>query len=519
MKAPQFKRTFLVIATVFLSFVSTSVRGLIQEDFSTAPDPAEWILNGTATWDPEYQALFLTDAAADMIGSIFWWEPLRADVFSVSFDIWIGDGSGADGMTFAWVEGPELLGGGGGSLGFYGLNGYGIKFDTYSGGDTEPENYVAIVEASQSSSSTGFAYDDTIPEMEDIFDASGAIPAPYHVDVEFSNGRVEMWMENSTAAAQMDRTKVFDFTIPGYAPFDAYFGFTGATGGADNIHAIDNVVIRQAASAGPDQRVDSGTTVTLSGSGFADATSFKWTQVGGMEHLTVTFIPSPNQAQVQFTTPTVEIGYILTFELTVTSPTKGTATDTVRVTVLANNPPKVPPGNFRIYPLDRGAMGLGFRVEWDPILDADQYQVGIKVGGDYLWIETITDTSYQVLGLTEGQPRTLAVRGENKHSDLMSSDPADHGAQSVDIPYVGMRNLALPIALGGVHEPVERVYAVSHYAIAGMNDTKYDDNNDSWNGLWKDEDYWGYLWASPKFFDHIVYFTGDMFGDGGWFLD
>ena len=519
MNTARSKPPFTVLIIVLASLISTSLSALIQENFNTAPDPEKWIHNGVTTWVPEYQALFLTDAAADQIGSVFWWEPLRADVFSVSFDLWIGDGSGADGMTFAWVRGPELLGGGGGSLGFYGLDGYAIKFDTYSGGDPEPENYVAIVEGSQSSSSTGFAYDATIPDLEDAFDATGNYPAPYHVDIEFSNGRVEMWMENQTSAPSMSRTKVFDFTIPGYVAFDAYFGFTAATGGADNIHAIDSIVIQKGADAGSDQRVDSGTTVTLSGSGFADATSFKWTQIGGMEDLTVTFVPNPNQAQVTFTTPTVEIGYVLTFELAVTSPTKGTAIDTCRVAVLANNPPKVPPSNFRISPLDRGTLGLGFNLRWDPVLDADQYQVAIKAGEDYLWLETIVETSYQVLGLTEGQPRILAVRGENKHSDLGSLDPADHGVQSEDISYFGMRNLALPTALGGIYEPSQPVYVVSHYPITGMNNAKYDDNNDSWNGLWKDDDYWGYLWATPKFFDHIVYFTGNMFANGGWFLN
>ncbi|NQT85033.1 hypothetical protein HQ563_18605, partial [bacterium] len=46
-----------------------------------------------------------------------------------------------------------------------------------------------------------------------------------------------------------------------------------------------------------------------------------------------------------------------------------------------------------------------------------------------------------------------------------------------------------------------------------------DDSADSWDGNAKSEDYWGYLWDQPIYFDHVTYHTGNMFWDGGWFLD
>ena len=276
-------------------------------------------------------------------------------------------------------------------------------------------------------------------------------------------------------------------------------------------------------NAGPDQLVVGGDRVTLSGVGPSDATSFTWTQVAGQDRFTATLEPSANQAQVQFNTPTFDIGFLLTFRLTVVSPSEGTVSDEVTIKVLAPNPPKVAPGNFRIFPQDLGPLGLGCLLEWDPVFDAEQYQIGIKIADTYLWMEVIGTNSYQVKGLSAGQSRTLGIRSENRFSDLGSMDPAKHGAQSEDVTYTAMPNVARPASQKGTRPPLDPVegvtFKVSHLNINGMNDTNYDDTNDSWDGLYKPEDFWGYLWAQPLFFDHIVYFTGNMFTDGGWFTD
>ena len=276
-------------------------------------------------------------------------------------------------------------------------------------------------------------------------------------------------------------------------------------------------------NAGPDQVVIAGDRVTLSGVGPSDTTSFTWTQIAGQDRFTATLEPSPNQAQVAFDTPVVDIGFLLVFRLTVVSPSEGTVSDEVTIKVMAPNPPKVAPGNFRIFPQDLGALGLGCLIEWDAVFDAEQYQIGIKIGDQYLWLEIVGTNRYQVKGLSAGQTRTLGIRSENRFSDLESTDPSKHGAQSEDVTYVAMPNVARPASQKGTRPPLDPVegvtFTVSHYGIAGMNDTKYDDTNDSWNGLYKAEDFWGYLWAQPLFIDHLAYYTGNMFSDGGWFTD
>ena len=269
------------------------------------------------------------------------------------------------------------------------------------------------------------------------------------------------------------------------------------------------------ASAGPDQTVTTGDRVTLEGIGPADA-AFTWEQIGGQDDFVATLEPSPNQATVEFDTPVREIGFLLTFRMTASSPTKGTASDEVSVYVLAPNPPRLAPGNFRVSPLDLGALGLGFRLEWPAIVDAEDYDIAFKIGGEYFWLETVATNWYEAKGMTEGQSRTIAVRSANQYST-----PADPGAQSEDVTVMAMPNIAKPASRGGKKPPLDPVegvtYKVSHYAIGRLNDGSYDISTDSWDGFYKDEDFWGYLWGESLFFNHIAYFTGDIFPDGGWF--
>ncbi|MDP2897489.1 MAG: LamG-like jellyroll fold domain-containing protein, partial [bacterium] len=224
---------------------------------------------------------------------------------------------------------------------------------------------------------------------------------------------------------------------------------------------IVQVMLGSLASAGPDQTVVAGNTVTLTGSGPDDVTSWHWEQIAGQDRFTATLEPSADQSQVQFNTPTVEIGFLLTFELTAVSAEQGTFTDTVDIRVMAPNYPKEGPTNIRLRPLDLGGAGLGFDLEWDPIFDAEQYEVGLKIGDSIVWLETIVATTYQVKGLTEGQPRTIVIRARNSYG---APDPVSEPQLIAEVAYTAMRNLARPASLGGKSEPSGYVYVISHYA-------------------------------------------------------
>ncbi len=266
-------------------------------------------------------------------------------------------------------------------------------------------------------------------------------------------------------------------------------------------------------SAGPDRRVEAGQTLTLEGSGPADATSFSWEQIIVSDEPVVA-LSDPNSATTIFTPPSREIGYILTFRLTVVSLSEGTLSDEVAVTVTAPNPPKIAPSNLRTLRTDRG-----FWLFWDGVLDADAYSVEIEYLPD-IWVPiapNVTALEYEFKMQTPGD--TLSVRAVARNS-------YGQGATSEPLSVTILQNLALPSGAGGATPPLPQAglqgvtYAVSHYDINGTNNGAHGDNNDSWyNNEFKAQDFWGYLWDTPLWFDEITYYTGGVFFDGGWFTD
>jgi len=60
----------------------------------------------------------------------------------------------------------------------------------------------------------------------------------------------------------------------------------------------------------------------------------------------------------------------------------------------------------------------------------------------------------------------------------------------------------------------------SHYGkLAYLNDGDTAQSEDSWDGTAKTTDQWGYTWPRAYTLNRLVYTTGTMFGDGGWFAD
>jgi hypothetical protein len=287
--------------------------------------------------------------------------------------------------------------------------------------------------------------------------------------------------------------------------------YSRALSGADIVELLNWT---GGANAGKDFRAYGGDKVTLRGSGPSDATSVTWTQSAGTP--TVTLQTTADRYVVQFDAPTLEIGTLLTFRLTVVSPSEGTTSDDVKVIVTAVNPPKVAPGDLRVYPVDRGAQ-FGFRVAWTSVLDAEKYQGALKMGTQYFWLYNTTDTYMDFLGMGEGLEQTVAIRGENKFSIPGSTDPSKHGLQSVDVTFKAMRNLALPASLQGAYPPSAYVFKVQPSAEAGLNNLNPNENVSSAAVAGKLEDYWGYTWDQMRYFDRIVYYTGEFGSTGGWF--
>ncbi|MFP5115369.1 hypothetical protein ACSU64_23750 [Bacillaceae bacterium C204] len=78
-------------------------------------------------------------------------------------------------------------------------------------------------------------------------------------------------------------------------------------------------------------------------------------------------------------------------------------------------------------------------------------------------------------------------------------------------------NLALPANSSNV-TPVS-IYSAHGSNLKFLNDGNKSQSEDSWNGLRKQEDSWGYTWSQAYNMNKVVYTTGNIFPDGGWFND
>ena len=136
------------------------------------------------------------------------------------------------------------------------------------------------------------------------------------------------------------------FTAPG-VDVNTVFTFqlivTDAAGRSSSPDTVDVMVLDAdlppVADAGADAQVREGGAKTLDGSGSFDpeglALTYTWTQTGGP----AVSLDLTNPARPTFTAPLAGMGTMLAFRLDVADPGRKTASDTVAITVSANNAP------------------------------------------------------------------------------------------------------------------------------------------------------------------------------------
>jgi hypothetical protein len=194
-------------------------------DFDSGISSSWMVLNGTASASSSGGNGFLrlTGLTTDAAGSAWFVERQDATAFEVSFSFYIHGGSGADGLTFAWLSDTSTasLGATGGSIGVYGLHGYAVEFDTYTNRRDPNENHVALIDPA---TMTDYTYSTAIPELEDT--------GWHDATITMSAGTVEVWL---------DGTRYINYTISGYTMTEAMMGFTAGTGSLTNYHDVDDV--------------------------------------------------------------------------------------------------------------------------------------------------------------------------------------------------------------------------------------------------------------------------------------
>jgi hypothetical protein len=213
--------------------------GLHEVSFTgtgTVPPPGSaWSHNGSATISAG--VLRTTPASANQAGSGFFTTPLESQHLVVEFDQTINSGTGADGQTLTFADAskatPASLGAKGGGLGFSGLPGIAVAFDTFKGTGAPSNNFVGLSDGAGTTS-------ESLHWLKTTTLAKSLRSATRHVKVEVLAGAITVWIEGVQVLAGTA-------TLPP----KVYLGFTGATGGLTDTHQVANVTVAAEAASAP----------------------------------------------------------------------------------------------------------------------------------------------------------------------------------------------------------------------------------------------------------------------------
>jgi len=210
---------------------STTFTVCQDEGFSADQlDLSTWNFEGDANYDAANGWVEITTPQRYQGGSAY---QTAATVSSGEIDIsaliYVSGGSGADGITVTALDADRMtsfLGGLGGGIGYSGLPGWTVEVDTWYNRGTDPtrQDHVSVHIDGDVRSPEVWA---DLPEMED--------GSWHELRVRAVGTRFTVWV---------DDTIYIDDNIPALTDFDAYVGFSGATGGATNYHLIDSLEVR-----------------------------------------------------------------------------------------------------------------------------------------------------------------------------------------------------------------------------------------------------------------------------------
>lgn len=204
-------------------------------------DLSSWQFEGVAAWDASNNWLQLTPADLNVVGSAFATDAaVDAANVEISFRFYIGDGTGADGISLTALDVDRMtsfLGGTGCGLGYGGdasctsgpaLPGWSIEVDTFDNGvEVEPtaNDHLAFTFNGDVDDYVAWA---ELPEMEDTgwHEMTVLVVAP-------------------RVTVSIDGTTYIDEVLAGDFNFDAYVGFTAGTGGQTNAHLIDSLTVTE----------------------------------------------------------------------------------------------------------------------------------------------------------------------------------------------------------------------------------------------------------------------------------
>jgi hypothetical protein len=190
-----------------------------------APVNSHWVVAGSGLISGGWAQL--TQDVPDQAGALWWNAPYTFDAFDMTATFWIQSKvNGADGMGFAWVPGnSNVVGNGASTYGIGGIGGYSVVIDTFLNVNEPAVPFVAILQNAAVPVTLSRL---SIPNVRDS--------ANHTLRVRLTaGGNVSVWVDGINY--------IFDFPIPGYAPFSGRWGFTGGTGGASEAHWVSDVTM------------------------------------------------------------------------------------------------------------------------------------------------------------------------------------------------------------------------------------------------------------------------------------
>ncbi len=196
----------------------------------SAIDIAEWNFEGSASWDATNNELELTPAQTGLVGTAFnTSDTVSGYKVEIGFEFYIGDGTGADGLTLTALDVERMttfLGQTGGGIGYGGLPGWTLEIDTYYNGaetDSTSDDHLMFTFDGNPSSKLLWS---ALPEMEDT---------GWHL--------MEVKVNAPHVYVAVDNVVYIDSNVDGWDEFNAVVGFTAGTGGLTNRHLIKGLMI------------------------------------------------------------------------------------------------------------------------------------------------------------------------------------------------------------------------------------------------------------------------------------
>ena len=194
-------------------------------------DLSTWNFEGNAAWVSSSSWVQLTTAGTNQSGTAFQTAAaVDAANVQIAFDFYASGGSGADGLSVTALDVARMtgfVGNSGGGIGFAGLPGWSIEVDTYYNSTQDPTSADHLSVHIDGDPGNSVAWT-PLPDMED---------GNWH--------RMEVTVNGTWLTVSIDGTTYLDQDVPQLSSFQAYVGFTAATGSLTNHHRIKALEVEE----------------------------------------------------------------------------------------------------------------------------------------------------------------------------------------------------------------------------------------------------------------------------------